>query len=61
MTENREHEIKECIAHINAMIAYCNKNDIEVTLHLLTTSDTIEINLSPVNKVEIQSIVYSTE
>jgi len=56
MTKIREHEIKECIAHMNAMIAYCNKHGIEVTIHLLTTSDTIEVNLSPITKVEIHSI-----
>ena len=59
MTSDREHEIKECIAHLNAMVQYCYKNNIKVTIVLKTSSVPIEINLSPVKKVEIGSIVYS--
>lgn len=59
MNQNREQEIKECIAHLNAMLKYCYTNNIEVTVRLITTSDPIEINLSPVKQVELYSIIYT--
>ena len=58
MTSDREHEIKECIAHLNAMVQYCYKNNIEVTIVLKTSSVPIELNFSPVQKVELYSIIY---
>ena len=56
MAEPREHEIKEAVSHINAMVKYCYKNDIEVIIHLVTSSDVIEINLSPVQEIKIKRI-----
>lgn len=58
MNYDREHEIKECIAHLNAMVKYCYENNVEVTVMLETSSVPIEINFSPVQKVELYSIIY---
>jgi len=59
MNHDREHEIKECIAHFNAMLKYCYENNVEVTVHLITSGEPVELNLSPVTKVELYSIIYT--
>lgn len=49
-------EIIDSIENFNNVVKYCYDNNITVVIHLITTSDTMEINLSPVKEIQIADL-----
>jgi len=49
-------DIIDSIENFNTVVKYCYENDIMVVIHLISSSDTIEINLSPVKEIQIADL-----